>query len=263
MFINFYNLISETTTSGLEERAVYDGTYVTNDGLNTQQTSTNSTTFIQNQQTQMNQFVHKCCFCAEVFINHDLLMMHKRRHVNPKTYKCEVCEKTFFQISFYRMHKETAHRVNKQYECDLCKSTFSQISHFAAHKRTHNGTKSLKCNQCDKSFWQPETLLLHQKMHTGEKSFKCEICWKEFSEHSNAVQHKLTHKNTFTCIFRRIPDRTLACDFKLAAYEYKRNKTLYKCETCKIRFSRSRALMEHKRLKHTGENNCSIYESFL
>jgi len=107
-----------------------------------------------------------------------------------------------------------------------CKNCHKEVRNSKTHKCAKTtATKLLPCKQCSKQFSRASNLYQHiNSAHESNKEFQCDKCDKTFSHAKNLKRHRSTHTN-----------EDLVCQF------------------CKTKFDTTKALHNHKQLKHPGQ----------
>ena len=127
--------------------------------------------------------LHKCKICDQVFPRKTLLVKHSVIHTNKKDLECPKCpfksSKGFVILSHIRSHSN-----NFPFPCDKCTKKFRTQSVFTSHyKIAHLKMKpnqKIKCQYCDYQAVKG-TVNVHEKSHRGEKPYMCSKCPFKFN----------------------------------------------------------------------------------
>jgi len=170
---------------------------------------------------------------------------HTRYCEGEKCYKYKEYGKHLGHTSTLSSHVST-HSGEKTREFNDCGKTFNQEASLRKHLRTLKGEKSHACNQCLMSFSLHPSFSVHVQIPTGEEL--CECC--DHGERASLGVHKTTctMEESSEC---KEHGKAFASSLSLqkCARPHAGEKP-YECTECEKSFSRSSALIKHKRV-HT------------
>ncbi|XP_072174358.1 uncharacterized protein [Diadema setosum] len=172
----------------------------------------------------------RCDICQETFVNHQVLLVHQRRHTGERPYhECKECGKTFTQLRSLKRHAKfhTGEKEMKKgtliqfrerrvkvpidasgkdetleplisravpyqdmYQCEFCDKRFKTGSQYVVHRRIHTDERPFECKTCGRRFRQRITLLDHETTHRNDKPHECERCGSKFKQARILRKHK-------------------------------------------------------------------------
>ncbi|KAK1329604.1 hypothetical protein QTO34_009786 [Cnephaeus nilssonii] len=124
------------------------------------------------------------------YMNHGLLLRHRRVHTGEKFCECTDCGKSFRRSYNLSKHKRI-HTGVKHFECSDCGKFFRRRSTLIQHHRLRTGEKPYECSDCGKSFRERHLLMNHHRSHTGEKPYECNKCGKCLSSKKFTLEKSL------------------------------------------------------------------------
>ncbi|XP_015264378.1 PREDICTED: zinc finger protein 184-like, partial [Gekko japonicus] len=220
---------------------------------------------------------YKCEHCGYSTYSSDNLKSHTRIHTGEKPYACEVCQKKFRTASHLKRHA-SVHRELKFAcsSCDFSTSTWQSLKqHMASHGEgplPHGGqsekkpplpVKMYNCEKCGYSTVKKENLKVHLRIHTDERPYKCPHCGHAFRTSSHLKKHLSTHlklqceKCEFStldkCALQKHAQTHRKKKKRSTDQEHSDDKKVYKCNRCRITFSRLRLFQAHEK-KHRESN---------
>ena len=149
--------------------------------------------------------------------------------------KCDECGKSVSKKHLLN-HKRVVHRGETPYKClvEDCGVRFASTRRLSDHKRVNHGYPKLRCKVkgCDSEFLFRSQFDYHSRTHQSLKT-ECEECGESVTASYLSTHIKLVHRggNPFAC----------------------------KEKDCKMGFSRSEGLADHRRIAHGYPKlNCKV-----
>ncbi|XP_014673045.1 PREDICTED: uncharacterized protein LOC106813427 [Priapulus caudatus] len=142
---------------------------------------------------------------------------------------CHLCNETFITLRDLEQHVVIHTQVNKEFKpfkCPMCDKKFLKYNTLRLHMTIHSedGAKN-ECVYCKKRFAIVTDLRRHLRTHTGERPYKCSVCSKSFGREYTLKIHMLTHN---------------------------RQRKVYKCKLCQIKFVKLSEVNRHYMEQHAG-----------
>ena len=144
-----------------------------------------------------------------------------------RPHECKICGKRLTAKKHLVTHMKRIHEKLKPYECPDCKRCFAANGDLTRHKSTvHVSDRLHKCTVCEKAFKTDELLRKHgREVHTDDRHHQCHDCNKAYKTERSLRKH-------------------------LGIVHGKATFSFQQCESCGVRVSGQRALIEHQRTVH-------------